>query len=119
MGNYAQLKYSYMIRDIRARAALNEDDGFRLQARLEDELAGLAAADPRRAASRRNQRLNAHAEAVRADWTNLFEHLVAKYAQGFVSAPGKMAQPVGYPQEWLDRTNYADGPAHGYGKGGK
>ena len=119
VGNYAQLKYSYMIRDIRARAALNEDDGFRLQARLEDELAGLAAADPRRAASRRNQRLNAHAEAVRADWTNLFEHLVAKYAQGFVSAPGKMAQPVGYPQEWLDRTNYADGPAHGYGKGGK
>ncbi|WP_241159778.1 C69 family dipeptidase [Desulfovibrio sp. ZJ200] len=119
VGNYAQLKYSYMIRDIQARAALNEAEGVRIQDTLEDELAELASSAPHQAAAQRNQRFNAYAEAVRADWGKLFEFLVAKYAQGFVNTPDKMAQTVGYPQEWLDKTDYSHGPARGYAKDGK
>ena len=116
VGNYAQLKFSYMIKDIQERSARHEEAGQRLVAALETELAGLAARNPREAARQRSRRLNAHADAVREDWGRLFEHLVARYAQGFLNEPGKLAQGVGYSQEWLDRTDYASGPAKGYKK---
>ncbi len=116
VGNYAQLKFSYMIKDIQERAARHEEAGQRLLTELENDLAVMAAKNPRGAAQQRSRRLNANAAAVREDWGRLFELLVAKYAQGFVNAPDKMAQGVGYPQEWLDRTNYAKGPARGYRK---
>ena len=116
VGNYAQLKFSYMIKDIQERAARHEEEGQRLLTALETDLAGMAAKNPRGAARERSRRLNANAAAVREDWGRLFELLVAKYAQGFVNAPDRMAQGVGYPLEWLDRTNYARGPARGYKK---
>lgn len=116
VGNYAQLKYSFMIKDISARAALNEQSGRHLQEKLEVELARMAHENPRKAAAVRGARFNAHAQAVLADWRNLFEMLVAKYSQGMLSTPEKMAQNVGYAQEWLDKTDYARGPARGYDK---
>ena len=117
VGNYAQLKYSYMIRDIQQRAAQHEQAGEQLQEQLEGALADLAVKNPRKALRERGKRLNAHALQVREDWGgSLFELLVGKYAQGFVNTPDNPAQAVGYPQEWLDATNYAKGPAKGYKK---
>ena len=116
VGNYAQLKYSYMIRDIQERALKHEQAGLRLQAELERDLAALAAKNPDKAAEERSRRLNEHADAVRQDWIKLFELLVGKYAQGFVNEPDNMAQPVGYPKEWLEQTDYAKGPANSYNK---
>ena len=116
VGNYAQLKYSYMIQDIQSRAAAHEEAGEKLVQTLGEELRELAASDPQQAAAKRNARLNAHAAAVREDWGKLFELLVGKYAQGFVNTPEKPAQAVGYPQEWLDRTDYSKGPANSYAK---
>ena len=116
VGNYAQLKFSYMIRDIQECAARHEKEGEKLLIDLENELVGMAAKNPRGASLWRSQRLNAHALAVREDWSRLFESLVAKYAQGFLNSPDKMAQGVGYSQEWLDKTDYARGPANGYAK---
>lgn len=55
----------------------------------------------------------------RAGWRNLFEMLVAKYSQGMLNTPEKTAQNVGYAQEWLDKTDYAHGPARGYVKTNK
>ena len=116
VGNYAQLKFSYMIKDIQERAARHEAAGQQLQSDLERELANLAAKNPRKAQALRSKSLNDHANAVREDWAKLFELLVAKYAQGFVNSAEKMAQGVGYPQQWLDKTDYAKGPAKGYKK---
>ena len=116
VGNYAQLKFSYMIKDIQERAARHEAAGQQLQSDLERELANLAAKNPRKAQALRSKSLNDHANAVREDWAKLFELLVAKFAQGFVNSAEKMAQGVGYPQQWLDKTDYAKGPAKGYKK---
>ena len=116
MGNYAQLKYSYMIQDIQSRAATHEAAGEELVKTLGTELAELAAQDPQQAAAQRAERLTAHAVAVREDWGKLFELLVGKYAQGFVNTHDGSDQAVGYPQEWLDRTDYSKGPANSYAK---
>ncbi|MBO4369111.1 MAG: C69 family dipeptidase [Desulfovibrio sp.] len=116
VGNYVQLKFSYMIKDVQAYAAKHEKEGEDLLRILEKELASLAQKSPAKAAQRRSERLNAHAMAVREDWGKLFELLVAKYAQGFINTPDKLAQGVGYSQEWLSKTDYAKGPAKGYKK---
>ena len=116
VGNYAQLKYSYMIKDIQARAAQHEANGRQLQQQLEQELAQLALKNPHKAARERSKQLNSHAETVRRDWGKLFEFLVGTYAQGMYSQPDKMAQNMGYSKEWLERTNYSTGPAQGYAK---
>ncbi len=116
VGNYAQIKYSYMIKDIEARAQKHEAKARELQASLEKELLDLAKKDPAKALEMRSKKLYDNAVATMADWRMLFEELVTKYAQGRVSTPDKMAQAVGYPQEWLDVTNYKTGPAKSYAK---
>ncbi|MCR5225405.1 MAG: C69 family dipeptidase [Alphaproteobacteria bacterium] len=116
VGNYAQLKFSYMIKDIQDRATKHETEAKRLLTTMETDLAAMAVRKPHDAAMQRSKRLNAHAATVQKDWERLFELLVAKYAQGFVNEPNKMSQGVGYSQEWLDRTNYAQGPARSYEK---
>ncbi len=116
VGNYAQLKYSYMIRDIQKRAAMHENNGRALLTSIEQELMDIALNDPEKVAQIRSERLNANALAIMADWKKLFEELVAKYAQGRISTPDNMAQAVGYSKEWLDVTDYAKGPAKSYAK---
>ncbi len=36
--------------------------------------------------------------------------LVAKYSDGYVNEPGKMAQEVGYTKEWYDKSEWKNGP---------
>ncbi len=114
VGNYAQLKYSYMVKDIEARAHAHEEKARALQISLEKDLMEIAKTDPAQASKIRSEKFNDNAVATMADWRTLFEELVAKYAQGRVSTPDNMAQAVGYPQEWLDVTNYKNGPAKSY-----
>ncbi len=116
VGNYAQLKYSYMVKDIEARAHAHEEKARALQASLEKELLPLAKKDPAKVLKIRSEKFAANATATMADWRKLFEELVAKYAQGRVSTPDNMAQAVGYPKEWLDVTDYKHGPGKSYAK---
>ena len=42
-----------------------------------------------------------------------YETLIAKYSDGYINPPADVrnsAIPVGYPANWLRRTNYAQGP---------
>jgi hypothetical protein len=43
-------------------------------------------------------------------WWKLSEYLIVRYNDGFINEKGNMAQPTGYPKEWLDETGWADGP---------
>ncbi|MDR2604655.1 MAG: C69 family dipeptidase [Desulfovibrio sp.] len=117
VAEYANLKYNYIIKDIRARAATHEKRGEELVRALRQRLEVTAGGDgkdvppkPGTAAVIFGGELRRNAEAVRGDWQEFFFELTAKYNQGFVNSPERMAETVGYPQEWLDRTNYADGP---------
>ena len=53
------------------------------------------------------------AQALLQRWRALGNELIAKYSDGFINrAPhdSQMAIPIGYPADWLARTDYADGP---------
>ena len=110
VAEYANIKYSYMIKDISSRAALLEQDSVQLVDRLREELAPLALTNPTEAHHLFAQALNSNAEQARKDWLKLFEELVVRYAQGYISEPGNMAHRVGYPDEWLKTTDYYTGP---------
>ncbi|MDR0485194.1 MAG: C69 family dipeptidase [Elusimicrobiota bacterium] len=110
VSEYANLKYSYMIKDIQARATIHEKNSEALVNSLIGKLSSLAAKNPQAALDAFSKSLNENAENIRQDWKNLFFELVAKYNQGFINSPSKMAQRVGYPEEWLKNTNYKTGP---------
>ncbi|RLA79676.1 MAG: hypothetical protein DRG78_12475 [Epsilonproteobacteria bacterium] len=42
------------------------------------------------------------ANIVVKEWWELAWRLVAKYSDGYVNEPSKMAQEVGYPKEWYE-----------------
>jgi hypothetical protein len=33
---------------------------------------------------------------------------IARYDDGYINAPGKMAQEVGYPEDWYDKSERSD-----------
>jgi dipeptidase len=110
LANYAGLKYSYMHREI---AALQEEievaflDGLSAV----DEKAGkLYAEDPLGAREYLTGLGEKFTEETMARWWNLAESLIVKYNDGLLNEPGKMGQPLGYPQEWLKRTSWPTGP---------
>ena len=43
-------------------------------------------------------------------WWNFAGLLIAKYSDGYVNEPGKMAQEVGYPNAWYDLCEWTNGP---------
>jgi dipeptidase len=110
VAEYANLKYSYMIQDIQARASRHENNSAALLEQLRQKLTSVAIRNPARAGKEFAAALRANAEQIRADWQNLFWELAAKYNQGFINSSEKMAQPVGYSPEWLRKTNYSSGP---------
>lgn len=113
VGEYANLKYSYMIQDIARRAQEYERQGALIVNALADRL-GKELIDkritPEEAGEAFASALRDNAEQVRKSWHRLFFELVLRYNKGYSNSPDKMAQPVGYPQEWLDMTDYKAGP---------
>ncbi|MDR1941293.1 MAG: C69 family dipeptidase [Endomicrobium sp.] len=110
VSEYSNLKYSYIIKDINARAAKHEAASEELVNNLVKKLSPLAAQNPQKALNEYAQALRENAENIRLDWKDFFLELIVKYNQGYISVKGDMAQKVGYPKEWLDRTNYKKGP---------
>jgi dipeptidase len=43
-------------------------------------------------------------------WRNLTFRLFAKYSDGYISLPNEPVRAIGYPSDWLDRTDYSQGP---------
>ena len=50
------------------------------------------------------------ATMVLKHWQDLAFTLFAKYSDGYINLPVTGATPIGYPADWLKRTDYADGP---------
>ncbi len=51
-----------------------------------------------------------NAEYLFKEWWNFADQLIVRYDDGMFSVPGKMAQPNGYPREWLEVTDWLQGP---------
>lgn len=101
VSNIADLKYSYMIKDIQAVYTAYETEAFAMQPAVEKAALELYKNDP--AMAQRfitDYSINFANRVVSAYWT-LFEDLMGKYNDGYVDG-----KTVGYPDEWLKAVNY-------------
>lgn len=104
VANYANLKYSYMIKDIRKVQAELEETFIALQPEIEKTALELSEKDPALAARYLTDYSVSHAELVVERWRTLGEYLLTTYNDGYVKEDKGKIQEVGYPDEWLRRV---------------
>ena len=104
VSNYANLKYSYMIQDIRIVQAELEGDFLDLQPAIEKTAADLAESDPALMARYLTDYSVTHSEAVVDKWRDLGEYLLTKYNDGYVKDENGQPQEKGYPEAWLRKV---------------
>jgi dipeptidase len=110
VANWAALKYSYMIKDIGQKQdeiEIAEMEGIK---KMDEQALALYKQDPEKARQLLTDYCETQANQVVKDWWDFAWLLVARYDDGYVNAPGKMAQEVGYPREWYDKAEWKDGP---------
>jgi dipeptidase len=110
VSEFANTRYDAISKDIREKAGLMEDA---FEARIDllyKELASRAKSSPAKAQAAFAKALRSQAEAALRGWRVFFPQLVAKYCQGFLNTPEKMAQPIGYSETWLREAGYYNGP---------
>ena len=109
VSNWADLKFSYMIEDIREQQEFLEGKAFREQSAIEQTAAGMYETDPDSAREYLTNYCAAYAEEVLREWWNLADYLIVKYHDGYVNIPD-LAKGVGYPPWWLEAVKYNEGP---------
>jgi len=101
VANYANLKYSYMIKDILKVQKELEDKAFELQPIIEKTAVELAKANPDLLTDYLTNYCISHAENVVKRWRELGEFLLTKYNDGYVKDDKGRPKEVGYPESWL------------------
>lgn len=111
VANQVQLKYSFMIQDLRAVRDKHEARFFGLQKGLEAQAQALWNKGDQKAA---RALLTRHADKlagdVLTDWWALSEQLYIRYNDGYLNTPDGIAQAVFYPSWWLKQVGYEQGP---------
>jgi len=105
VSNWADLKYSYMIKDINTAQERLENKAFEMQSSIEKVASTLHKNNPDLAVEYLTDYCINHANDVVNEWWNLADYLVVKYSDGFINQP-KVGQGVGYPAWWLKRVGY-------------
>ncbi|MFC1515239.1 dipeptidase [Thermodesulfobacteriota bacterium] len=110
VANWAGLKYSYMIKDIQQKQdeiELAAIDAIKI---MDEKALALYKQDPEKVPPLLTAYCETQANQVVQEWWKLAWNLVAKYDDGYVNAPGKMAQEVGYPKDWYQKSEWPYGP---------
>ncbi|MBD3272931.1 hypothetical protein GF385_01085 [Candidatus Dependentiae bacterium] len=107
--NLADIKYSYMIKDIQAKQKKVEDREFEGQQKLEQKALELYKKSPDQARNYLTKHCVDNAEKVVKTWWNLADDLIQKYSDGYINQP-KIGKEVWYPRWWLDKVGYVRGP---------
>ncbi len=110
VANWAALKYSYIIQDIKEKQTELELAAIEGTKAIEKSALELYKNDPEQAKALLGEFSRNTAMNVYHAWWKLAWKLVAKYSDGYVNEPGKMAQEVGYPKEWYKRSEWKNGP---------
>jgi dipeptidase len=108
--NWAGLKYSYMIKDIQQKQDELEHAALEGLKQTDFQAFGLYKKEPDKVRPLLTEYCETQANEVVKKWWELAWTLVARYDDGYVNAPGKMAQEVGYPEEWYSKSNWPYGP---------
>ncbi len=101
VANFANLKYSYMIKDIQDIQKELEDRAFALQPIIEKTAIELARSNPDLLTDYLTNYCISHAENVVKRWRQLGEFLITKYNDGYVKDENGRPREVGYPEHWL------------------
>jgi dipeptidase len=101
VANYAQLKFSYMIKDIVKVQQELEGNFLALQPAVEKTALDLLATDPDRARQYLTDYSVSAGETVFRRWQELGETLFTKYNDGYVQDENGRPQELGYPEDWL------------------
>ncbi len=110
VANWAELKYSYISKDIRDKRDPIEIAELE-QIKINDTKAvELYETSPEAAREFLTEYCTTNAEKVVKDWWAFADELIVKYDDGFVATPEDRANTVGYPKEWRDAVGYPDGP---------
>ena len=104
VANFANLKYSYMVKDIQEVQGKLEGIAINSQSAVENTALELQKNDPDLMVRYLTNYCNAHAEFVFKEWIELGEQLICKYNDGYVKDENGRARGVGYPEEWLRRV---------------
>ncbi|MCB2216266.1 MAG: C69 family dipeptidase [Desulfobulbaceae bacterium] len=111
VANYAMLKYSYMIKDIRAEQGRFEARGFGGRQEVEARSLALRQSGDEQGARRLlTEDSAALADELLAAWWQLADHLYITYNDGYINTKEMIAQPVFYPAWWLEAVGYQNGP---------
>ena len=110
MSTYADLKWSYMSKDVQEWID-REGHAIRTQPAIEAAALKLYETDPELAIEFLTNYCNRNVETVRDAWWELLDYLIWKYNMGFVTENGRV-NSVSYPEEWLRRVIELDEPDH-------
>jgi dipeptidase len=101
VANYAQLKFSYMVKDIQQVQQELEGNFFAMQPAFEKTALEILKSDPDRAHRfLTDYSVNAGEQVVRR-WKELAERLFTVYNDGYVQDANGRPQELGYPETWL------------------
>ncbi len=101
VANFANVKYSYMIKDIQKVQKELEGNFFAYQPAIEKAATELNKTDPALMKQFLTDYSVLHGEEVVKRWKQLGEDLVTKYNDGYVKDKHGYPHAVGYPEEWL------------------
>jgi dipeptidase len=101
VANYACLKYSHMIHDIRQVQQDLEGSALAIQPGVERTALDLAGSDPDLARRYLTDHSVSRAEMVVERWRDLAGDLIVKYNDGYVKDEDGEPQEAGYPDSWL------------------
>ena len=102
VSNFANLKYAYMIEDIREVQSALEGEMIRQADSISTALAGMP---KEKQVEKLTAFSNQWGEKVHAEWIKLGEHLLTKYNDGYVKDENGKINEVGYPDAWMQQIN--------------
>ena len=107
VSNWADLKFDYMIEDIRAEQDKFEKRFVQMQPTIDQAAKDLYEKDPELAREFLTNYTKSNLTEVEERWWTLAEELVYKYHDGYINTKDDV-KAVGYPTEWLEKVNFGD-----------
>ena len=112
VANWADLKHSYMVNDIRAEQGKLENGFFSTVPGAEKKFMELYnAKNVKGADAYLTKYVNDNINTTFTAWWNLGWKLVGKYADGYVIDDNGKNVTVGYPTDWLTKVGFGDNDA--------
>ena len=108
VGNWADLKFSHMIQDIRQVQQQLEGKYFLELPQVDKKALEFYQKDPKTAVAFINRFVNENLNEGLNTWWNLAWNLVGKYHDGMVISPDGTFSTPGYPTWWLEKVGFGD-----------